>query len=87
MTVIAGEIPALVALKTSFERQSDTVEQLMSTLSAELHNVYWRGGAADRFRSAWEGEYKPALRNLSVALVEAAAEVGQRAARLEEVGS
>jgi hypothetical protein len=45
------------------------------------------GGAAARFRSAWAGEYEPALRNLSAALVDAGDEVGRRAQALQQAGA
>jgi uncharacterized protein YukE len=86
-TVVGGELPALRALKTNFERQSDTVEHLMRALSSELHSVYWKGGAAERFRADWEGEFQPALRRLAAALVDAAAHIGHRADRLDLAGN
>lgn len=87
MTVIGGEIPQLHALNVSFQRQAGTVEALLRDLGNELADTYWRGGAADRFRTSWSGEYEPALRRLSAALQEAATEVRRRADALEQAGS
>ncbi|TMR20939.1 WXG100 family type VII secretion target [Nonomuraea turkmeniaca] len=87
MTVIGGEIPQLHALNASFQRQAGTVDALLRDLGNELAGTYWRGGAADRFRTSWSGEYEPALRRLSAALVEAATEVRRRADALEQAGS
>ncbi len=86
MAVIGGQIDQLSGLQSSFGRHSASVEQLVSALRAELDGTYWKGGAADRFRSAWHSEYEPALRRLSAALVEAGDEVGRRARALEQVG-
>jgi WXG100 family type VII secretion target len=87
MSVIGAEIGELHTLTASFSRQSGVVEQLMSELSAQLHSTYWQGGAAERFRSAWETEYRPALRSLSAALVDASDEVRRRAEALHAAGA
>jgi WXG100 family type VII secretion target len=87
MTLIGGEIPALENLQRSFARHSASVEHLLSALRSELDSAYWKGGAAERFRSAWAGEYEPALRNLSAALIDAGDEVGSRSQRLQQAGA
>ena len=86
MTIIGGQIPQLDQLGVSFDRRSGEVEELLSSLRGELSSADWKGGAADRFRSAWESEYEPALRNLSTALVDASDEVKSRARALEQAG-
>lgn len=86
-SVIGGEIPALEHLQTSFQQQAAAVDHLLSTLSGEVNATWWHGGAADRFRSAWESDYQPALRRLSQALVDASDEVRNRAQMLVQVGS
>jgi WXG100 family type VII secretion target len=86
MSVIGGEIIELGSLRQSFLRHSSAVQELMSALRGELDNVYWKGGAAERFRAAWQSEYEPALRNLSAALIEAGDEVGRRADALQQAG-
>ncbi|MGC5010098.1 WXG100 family type VII secretion target [Streptosporangium sp. DT93] len=86
MSIIGAEIPQLHSLHGNFQRQSATVETLLRELRNELANAYWRGGAADRFRSSWSSEYEPALTRLSAALQDAAVEVRRRATGLEQVG-
>jgi WXG100 family type VII secretion target len=86
MALISGEIGDLANLKTSFTRHSGSVDELLTALRSELSTAQWQGGAAERFRSAWESEYEPALRNLSTSLVEAGDEVGRRADALQAAG-
>lgn len=86
MAVIGGALDEMSRLKSNFDRQSAAVNELLTTLRADLDSVYWKGGAAERFRSAWESEYEPALRNLSNALVDAASEVSNRQQALEQAG-
>jgi len=87
MSVIGGELEQLRSLKVNFERQSGAVQDLLSALRSELDSVYWKGGAADRFRDAWQQQYEPMLTQLSSALVEAAHEIGRRTDALEAVGN
>jgi hypothetical protein len=60
---------------------------LMSSISGQLGNTWWLGPAADRFRSAWDGEFKPMLTRLNAALMEAGAEVNRRQQALHQAGS
>jgi WXG100 family type VII secretion target len=87
MAVIGAEIGDLNSLNASLRRQSGTVETLLSELSTQLNNAHWQGGAADRFRSCWETEYRPALRNLAAALTNAADEVRRRSEALTAAGA
>ena len=87
MAVIGGALDEMSRLKSNFDRQAAAVEDLLSTLRQDLDSVYWKGGAAERFRSAWEGEYEPSLRNLAAALYDAASEVANRQQALEAAGA
>jgi WXG100 family type VII secretion target len=87
MSLIGAEIGELHQLKANFNRHSGEVDRLMAALRGAVHSTYWKGGAADRFRDAWEREYEPALRSLSHALVEAGDEVGRRADAIHQAGS
>jgi uncharacterized protein YukE len=86
-SVIGAEIPALQHLHVAFTQQSGTVDDLLATLNAEVGATWWQGGAADRFRAAWESDFQPALRRLSMALLDASGEVRNRADALVQVGS
>jgi WXG100 family type VII secretion target len=87
MAVIGAEIGDLDSLNASLRRQGGTVDTLLSELSAQLNDAHWQGGAAERFRSCWETEYRPALRNLSTALTGAADEVRRRSDALTAAGA
>jgi WXG100 family type VII secretion target len=87
MSRIGGQIEELAALKQRFDKESHTVSELTSAIDGQLNNTWWVGPAADRFRQAWDSEYKPALAKLRNALTEAGAEVAKRRQALIDVGS
>ncbi len=87
MARIGGEIEQLVQLKTSFDRESRTVEELTRTIRGQLQTTAWEGPAAERFRSMWSSEFEVSLRKLQQALVDAGAEVSRRQSALLQAGS
>lgn len=87
MAEIGGEINQLASLKSNFDRQSGHVQEVLSTIRGELASVYWKGPAADRFRTSWQSDYEPMLRRMEQSLLDAAAEVERRRQALIQAGS
>ena len=87
MARIGGEIEQLAELKSVFEREASVVDELTSTIGTQLRNTAWEGPAAERFRSAWESEFKSGLTKLRSALQDAGTEVARRRDALIEAGS
>ena len=87
MARIGGEIEQLAQLKSTFDRESRSVEELTRAIRGQLQGTAWEGPAAERFRTAWAGEYEVALRKIQQALVEAGAEVARRQGALLQAGS
>ena len=84
---IAGDLEQLLTLQQALTRNSAGVEQVSSSIRAQLQGTRWEGPAADRFRSAWSGEFETALRRLREALDDAALEVSRRRDALAQAGS
>ena len=87
MAKIGGEVEQLAQLKSSFDRQTQAVEQVAATIRGDLANTVWEGPAAERFRAQWSSEYEPALRKLQAALNECGVEVARRRDALVQAGS
>jgi WXG100 family type VII secretion target len=87
MSTIGAEMGQLQELKSTFDRESATVEQLTRSIDGKVQGTWWKGPAADRFRNQWESEFKPNLANLRSALQEASSEVGRRHEALQQAGS
>jgi uncharacterized protein YukE len=77
----------LQSLKGTFDREAHSVAELTSTITGQLGNTWWKGPAADRFRSSWESQFAPTLRQLQAALQEASAEISRRHDALVQAGS
>lgn len=87
MPQIGATIEEMQTLQAAFTRESGTVDQLSSSISGQVGATWWVGPAAERFRSEWEGEFKPMLARLSVALQECSQEVGRRSEAIAAAGS
>ena len=84
---IGAEMGQLDALRKKFDQESVTVNQLTSSIGSQVGSTWWKGPAADRFRSEWESTFAPTLRQLEQALKEASAEISRRHQALTQAGS
>lgn len=87
MSTIGAEMGQLESLKGTFDREAQNVAELTSTIGSQLANTWWKGPAADRFRSEWDGQFAPMLRQLQSALQDSSAEVQRRHEALIQAGS
>jgi WXG100 family type VII secretion target len=87
VSTIGAEMGQLQSLGQSFVRESQTVAQLTSTIGGQVQSTWWKGPAADRFRSQWESEFAPTLRRLEAALQQASGEINRRHEALLQAGS
>ena len=58
-----------------------------AAIGGQVQSTWWKGPAADRFTSAWEGEFAPTLRRLEAALQEASQEISRRHDALTQAGT
>lgn len=86
MSTIGAEMDQLHMLGQKFSTESTQVSHLTTSIGNQVHNTWWKGPAADRFRAAWESEFAPTMRRLEAALQEASAEVGRRHTALMHAG-
>ena len=84
---IGAEMGQLDALRKKFDQESATVNQLTTSIGSQVGSTWWKGPAADRFRSEWESTFAPTLRQLEQALKEASAEIARRHQALTQAGS
>lgn len=87
MPQIGATIEDMQSLQATFTREAGTVEQLTASISGQVGNTWWVGPAAERFKSQWEGEFKPMLSQLQMSLQECSSEVQRRAEAIAAAGS
>lgn len=87
MGIVGAELASLARLEAAVARHGAALEQVRSSLGAEIAATQWQGRAAERFRAAWRDEHEPALRQLEAALHDAATEVSRRRAAIEAAGA
>jgi WXG100 family type VII secretion target len=85
--MIQAELAELETLSRRLGTCSGEVDDLKRALSTLISTTTWTGGAADRFRQAWESQFRPALENLSGALVDAAQEVDRRKVAIDHAAN
>jgi uncharacterized protein YukE len=87
VATFGGELDQLLSLQKQFNRQSENLRDLITTLRTQLDATWWKGPAADGLREAWRSEFEPTLRKLEGALQEAGTEVARRRSALMDAGS
>lgn len=87
MAKVGAELGQMQQLKRTFDKHSREVNQLMASIDRQVGATWWEGPAANRFREAWKGEFRPALRKLEQALDAAGTEVQRRKDAIERAGS
>jgi WXG100 family type VII secretion target len=85
--MIQAELAELDTLSRRLGTCSGEVDDLKRALTTLITTTTWTGGAADRFRQAWEGQFRPALDGLSAELVNAAQEVDRRKVAIDHAAN
>jgi WXG100 family type VII secretion target len=83
---IGGTIEQMQTMGAKFNSEVTELESLVSRISAQLASTDWEGGAAQRFRAQWEGEFKATFQQVAEGLRECASEVQNRANALTQAG-
>lgn len=87
MSTIGAEMGQLQQLGQTFSREGQNVAQLTSAINGQVHNTWWKGPAAERFKASWESEFAPTMRKLEAALQQASQEVNRRHDALTQAGT
>jgi WXG100 family type VII secretion target len=87
MSRIGGTIEQMTAMGSKFGTEADTIGALVSRITTQLNSTDWEGGAAQRFRDQWNGEFKGVFTKVEAGLRECGTEVKSRATALTQAGA
>jgi WXG100 family type VII secretion target len=83
---IGGTIEQMQHMGAKFTSEVTELEGLVTRISGQLASTDWEGGAAQRFRAQWEGEFKATFAQVAEGLRACATEVSNRANALTQAG-
>lgn len=83
---IGGTIEQMQTMGSKFDAEASEVEALVSRISSQLAGTDWEGGAAQRFRSQWEGEFRATFNQVAQGLRDCSVEIKGRADALTSAG-
>lgn len=84
---IGGTIEQMTQMGTQFNNSSQELEALASRITSALASTDWEGGAAQRFRDQWNGEFRATFQKVAAGLNDCASEVNNRAQALTQAGA
>jgi WXG100 family type VII secretion target len=85
--MIQAELAELETLSRRLAACSGEVDDLKRALTTLISTTTWTGGAAERFRQVWEGQFRPALDAMSTELTNAAQEVDRRKVAIDHAAN
>ena len=78
---LGGDPHAMRRAAHEFDEQAERIRSYGEAMSAEVHQMWWKGPDADRFRSDWEQVHLRASQKISGELRQLAACLRQEAAK------
>jgi WXG100 family type VII secretion target len=87
VSTIGAEMGQLQQLGQTFSREGQNISQLTSAINGQVTSTWWKGAAADRFRTSWESEFRPTMLRLEAALQQASQEISRRHEALTQAGT
>ncbi|HPZ95974.1 MAG TPA: WXG100 family type VII secretion target, partial [Mycobacterium sp.] len=80
MAIYGQDIDQVRQLATQLNAKASDIEGVISHLTSAINSVQWMGPDAERFKSDWQGQYVPQLRQVVTALQNASQNASRNAA-------
>ena len=80
---LGGDPGAMRRAAHEFDQQAERVRSYGESMSAEIHQMWWRGPDADKFRADWDQVHRRASQRIAGELCRLAACLRQEAAKQE----
>jgi uncharacterized protein YukE len=79
MAVWGLDVEQVQTLSKQLNQESQSIQQILKTLTGALNNTQWTGPDATAFRNDWTGSHTAALNNVANALQQASAAAAKNA--------
>lgn len=79
MAQLGADVEQLDALSRRFRDSAEQLRTLTRQLGSQVHQAWWQGQDADRFRSDWDGTFSSQLQQVATRLDETAQSVTAQA--------
>lgn len=87
MALIGQDVEQVRQLAAQLNSKAGDIQTVISQLSSAVNSVEWRGSDAERFKSDWQGQHVPQLKQIVSALQEASQRATQNAAEQQQASS
>lgn len=79
MAVFGQDVEQVRQLGTQLNTKAGDIESVISQLTSAVNSVQWMGPDAERFKSEWQGQHVPRLRQVVSALQQASTDANRNA--------
>ncbi|MEE6163775.1 MULTISPECIES: WXG100 family type VII secretion target [unclassified Mycolicibacterium] len=87
MALFGQDIAQVQQLATQLNAKASDIESVISQLTSAVNSVQWMGPDAERFKSDWQGQHVPQLRQVVSALQTASQNANRNATEQQQASS
>lgn len=87
MALYGQDIEQVKQLAAQLNSKASDIQNVISQLTSAVNSVEWRGPDAERFKSDWQGQHVPQLKQIVSALQTASQKASKNAAEQQQASS
>ena len=87
MALYGQDIEQVKQLAAQLNSKAGDIQNVISQLTSAVNSVEWRGPDAERFKSDWQGQHVPQLKQIVSALETASQKARTNAAEQQQASS
>lgn len=87
MALFGQDVDQVRQLATQLNAKASDIESVISQLTSAVTSVQWMGPDAERFKSDWQGQHVPKLREVVGALQRASQDASRNATEQQQAST
>lgn len=87
MALYGQDIEQVKQLAAQLNSKAGDIQNVISQLTSKVNSVEWRGPDAERFKSDWQGQHVPQLKQIVTALQTASQKASKNASEQQQASS